>query len=182
MGNQKSWVRGVAILLMLAAVFAFGGCEEAAEPAAEEKITLDFFAPDAAFEVAVTIAHMYSAYYPGVEVRITYDEGATLAAMIEAGYRCDVYLSDDPPYMDWLDGSISGPGNPNGNDLLIGDSRQDLMTKPASEESAQIRTYSLAAISTSSHPAEATKFIGYMTDGTCDSVYSEYGFTRIPAE
>ncbi len=163
-------------------VFSFGGCAEEPEPLAEEKITLDFFAPDAAFEVAVTIAHMYSAYYPGVEVRITYDEGATLAAMIEAGYRCDVYLSDDPAYLDWLDGSVSGQGNPNGNDLLIQESRKDLMTKPASEEGPEIRTYSLAAVNTSPHPAESVKFIGYMSDGTCDDVYSEYGFSRISEE
>ena len=182
MNNQKSWVRVIVVLLLVLTVFAFGGCEDAVEPVAEEKITLDFFAPDAAFEVAVTIAHMYSAYYPGVEVRITYDEGATLAAMIEAGYRCDVYLSDNPAYVDWLDGSVSGQGNPNTNDLVLGESRKDLMTKPASEDEAEIRTYSLAAINTSAHPAEATKFIGYMTDGTCDSVYSEYGFTRVSVE
>ncbi|MDD3863866.1 MAG: hypothetical protein PHC36_01715 [Eubacteriales bacterium] len=184
MSSKKSWIRNAAILTVILTVLASGGCGKPVESAAPEIITLDFFAPDAAFEVAVTVAHMYSAYYPGVEVRITYDEGATLAAMIEAGYRCDVYLSDDTRYMDWLDGSVSGTGNPNDNDLLLEDSRLDLMTKPESTEEGDAvpAMYTLAAIHSSAHPAEAAKFVNYMADGTCDSVYSEYGFTRVAAE
>lgn len=184
MSSKKSWIRSAAILVALLTVLASGGCGKPVESASPEIITLDFFAPDAAFEVAVTVAHMYSAYYPGVEVRITYDEGATLAAMIEAGYRCDVYLSDDTQYMDWLDGSVSGAGNPNDNDLLLENSRMDLMSKPVPDEAeeAAAAMYTLAAINASAQPAEAAKFVNYMADGTCDSVYSEYGFTRVPTE
>lgn len=184
MKKRNSWIRSAGVLLLALTVLASGGCAKPVESAAPEVITLDFFAPDAAFEVAVTVAHMYSAYYPGVEVRITYDEGAALAAMIEAGYRCDVYLSDDPLYMDWLDGAVSGAGNPNGNDLILEDSRLDLMTGPASDEEGETGSsvYSLAAISTSAQPAEAAKFVSYMADGTCDAVYSEYGFTRMTEE
>ena len=184
MNMRKLRKRSTAVLLAVLMIFASGGCGKPAESAAEEKITLDFFAPDAAFEVAVTVAHMYSTYYPGVEVRITYDEGATLAAMIEAGYRCDVYLSDDPLYMNWLDGNVTGSANPNENDLLLQESRLDLMTKPSSEEGSEerIAIYSLAAVNTSPHPQEAAKFVSYMADGSCDPVYSEYGFTRISEE
>lgn len=175
-----------AILLIALAVT---GCAETKPTTQGDAITLDFFAVDEAFEVAVTVAHRYRATYPGVEVRITYDEGAVLAAMIEAGYRCDVYLCDDPSYLDWLDGQKEQSSNPNGNDLLVEGSRLDLLQRvlPAVEpgegieagEQAEVTVFSVAVINTSPHPGEAQKFIEFLLDGSCDSVYEEYDFSRI---
>jgi len=184
MNNRNQWLLPVLIIFLITSTALLAtGCRGGENLPANQKITLDFFAADDVFEVAVSVAHLYGAHDPRVDVRITYDEGASLAAMIEAGYRCDVYLADHPSYIDWLDGDVESSANPNGNDLLIPGSRTDLIVKQAQEsedgEEFSEHAYSIAAINSSAHPAEAEKFIAFLKDGSCDAIYEEYGYSRV---
>ena len=180
--------KSIALILTIGLLFTATACgdpEESISPDTGE-ITLDVFAPDASFEVMISIAHQYSEFYPGVKIRITSDTGAMLAAKIEAGYQCDVYLADEAMYMDWLDGTVDGDGNPNKNDCLISESRVELMTGPENSEDAatdpNILTYSLAVIKNSEHPSEAAHLLEYMKNGECDEIYETYGFSPAIAE
>ena len=180
--------KSIALILTIGLLLTLTACRGSEEPipSNQGEITLDVFAPDACFEVMVAIAHKYSEFYPGVKVRITFDTGDMLAAKIEAGYQCDVYLADEEIYMDWLDGAVGEEGNPNKNDCLISESRVELMTGSENPEDtaadSRVLTYSLATIKSSAHPAEAAHLVEYMTSGECDEIFETYGFAPATAE
>ena len=175
----------VFILLMTIVIFgmACGASNQNSGSSEVDKITLDVFAPDASLEPIVTIVHNYSSFCPNVDIRITFDTGDMLTAKIEAGYQCDVFLSDHSIYMDWLDASIDGESNPNRNDCLISESRAEVIVGPELLEDGVVNlnplTYSLAVIKNSVHQEEAQKFLEYVTGETCDEIFEMYGFTPL---
>ncbi|NCB42676.1 MAG: extracellular solute-binding protein [Clostridia bacterium] len=172
-------------LMMTIAVFfaACGASAQNSNGAEADKVTLDFFAPDASLEPIVTLVHNYSSFCPDVDIRITFDTGDMLTAKVEAGYQCDVLLSDRSVYLDWLDINVVGQGNPNKNDRLVSDSRVDLVSGPAlledGSENPDPLTYSLALIKDSAHQEEARKFLDYVTSEACDEVFEMYGFAPL---
>ena len=170
-------------VLMTAMIVLCVACGASAQNSAgsdNNKVTLDVFAPDASLEPVITIVHNYSSVCPDVDIRITFDTGDMLTAKIEAGYQCDVFLSDRSLYLDWLDASVTGESNPNQNDCLISESRVDVMRGPLlleeGVENPNPLTYALAVTKNSANQEEAQKFLEYMAGDECNEVFEMYGF------
>ena len=168
--------RALAVILALAMILSLCACGK------EPDIELDFFAPNQSVGIVSTIVNSYHSVKPNVTIRITYDEGAMLAAKIEAGYECDIYLADDTYFLDWLDSAETAGVNVNHNDRIYSDSRQTILTGPVYEAYAQegqtTTDYSIAVVKPSQKRAAADAFIEYFLSEVNDSVFEEWGFTR----
>ena len=185
--------RFLAVLLTASLLFAFTACkkEEEAhyEPAnPNEEFVLDIFVPEEMLVIMSDIVYRYSAYAPRASVRVTYDEGAILAAKIEAGTPCDIYVSDDVRFMDWLDAECSEEQNPNHNDKIVPETRKDFAVGPGNEKYAQeevaegevyTTTFTAAVCRATGIPYESEQFILFMMSDEVKDIYETYGFTRI---
>lgn len=180
-------IKKVALFVLLMAIaFSCGACGASAQNAgdsASDTVTLDLFAPDDSLEPVITIVHNYSSFRPSVDIRITFGSGDMLTAKIEAGYQCDVFLVDNVLFMDWLDGSVVGEGNPNENDCLISESRVSLVSGPTlledGIENPDPLTYELAIVKSSTQQDEAQKFLEYMAGDAGDEVFEMYGYKAL---
>ena len=84
--------------------------------------------------VMTDLTERYSVVAPRASVLVSFDEGAVLAAKIEGGYPCDIYVSDEPRFMDWLDSECGEEANPNKNDKIWSDTRVDVFQGKAIDE------------------------------------------------
>lgn len=185
--------RILALLTAVTLMFAFTACkkEEAAHytPAnPNEEFVLDIYASDELVGVMSDLAYRYSTYAPRASIRITYDEGAVLAAKIEAGAVCDIYVSDDSRFMDWLDQECDEEKNPNHNDKIVSDTRKDIAVGPGNEKYAEeelaegevyTTTFSAAVCRTTGIPYEAEQFILFMLSEDAKDAYEAYGYEQI---
>ncbi|MBR3748637.1 MAG: hypothetical protein IKN28_02065 [Firmicutes bacterium] len=130
--------RFLAALTAAVLLFACTACKKEPEvpyyPAnPDEEFVLDIFASEELVGVMSDIVYRYSTCAPRASIRITYDEGAILAAKIEAGTPCDIYVSDDVRFMDWLDQECDEEKNPNKNDKIVSETRADVAYGPGNE-------------------------------------------------
>ena len=185
--------RFLALLLAVCLVFTAAACKKQKkvswQPAnPNEEFVLDIFVPEEMLAFMSDMVYRYSAYAPRASLRVTYDEGAILAAKIEAGTPCDIYVSDDVRFMDWLDQECDEEKNPNKNDKIVSETRVDVAYGPGNEKYAEEElaegevyntTFSAAVCRATALPYEAEQFIKFMLSEEVNDIYETYGFSRV---
>lgn len=184
----------LALLLAVCLVFTAAACKKQAkvsyQPAnPNEEFVLQIYAAEELMAVMTDLTERYSTVAPRASVVVNYDEGAVLAAKIEAGAPCDIYVSDEQSFMDWLDQECGEEKNPNHNDKIVSDTRHDIAEGPGNEkympEDMQLAegevyttTYSAAVCRATGKPYESEMFISFMLSEDVRDVYETYGFTQ----
>lgn len=125
------------LLLALALVFSLVACgskDDGANDAdtqddAAEPVELIVFAAASMTETLNEIAEMYKEVAPNVTLTFNFDSSGKLLTQISEGADCDLFISAAPTQMNAMDGSLIGDTekNPNGLDLIVTDSRIDLL-------------------------------------------------------
>ncbi|NMA93473.1 MAG: hypothetical protein GX975_02290 [Clostridiales bacterium] len=183
--------RIAALLLASIMIVSLGACKKAPEERPVEYIEgeiIQIFAPIQAAGLISSLAYTYTSEYEGVQFLITNDDGELLAAKIEAGYTCDIYIADEKSFMDWLDINCDEELNPNRNDKIVKGSRREIMTGPGNpdycdeelaEDEVYISSYSAAVCVSSGKPYESQCFIDFLSSETAKKVMEEFGYTPI---
>jgi ABC-type molybdate transport system substrate-binding protein len=189
-----------ALLLAGLLAFSFAACEKTAEaePTAEpaeqeqqapaEPVTLQILAPEELMGVLADAVYRYKGETQNVSIKVTYDEGIVQAAKVEAGVACDIYISDEERFMDWVDFEAGYEANPNGNDCIVSETRTKILHGPGnpkySEEDVPAgETYtadfSAAVCRTTAHSYESERFIEFLAGGEAADIYEAYGYEPI---
>ena len=94
-----------------------------------ESVDLIVFAAASMTETLNEIAEMYKEVAPNVNITYNFDSSGKLLTQISEGADCDLFISAAPMQMNAMDGSLIGDTekNPNGLDLIVTDSRVDLL-------------------------------------------------------
>ena len=94
-----------------------------------ESVDLIVFAAASMTETLNEIAEMYKEVAPNVNITYNFDSSGKLLTQISEGADCDLFISAAPKQMNAMDGSLIGDTekNPNGLDLIVTDSRIDLL-------------------------------------------------------
>ena len=94
-----------------------------------ESVDLIVFAAASMTETLNEIAEMYKEVAPNVTLTFNFDSSGKLLTQISEGADCDLFISAAPTQMNAMDGSLIGDTekNPNGLDLIVTDSRIDLL-------------------------------------------------------
>ena len=189
----------IGLLLALALAFSLAACQTAAEepqstPQAEqgqesqEPITLQIFAPEELMGVMADAVYRYKGEASSVSIKVSYDEGMVQTARVEAGVACDIFISDEESFMDWLDIEAGYEANPNGNDCIVSETRTAFLHGPgneaySTEELSEGEVYesdfSAAVCRTTAYSYEAGRFIEFLASGSVDDVYEAYGYAPI---
>lgn len=127
----------LSLLLALSLVLALTACgskDDGANDAdtqddAAEPVELIVFAAASMTETLNEIAEMYKEVAPNVTLIFNFDSSGKLLTQISEGADCDLFISAAPTQMNAMDGSLIGDTekNPNGLDLIVTDSRVDLL-------------------------------------------------------
>lgn len=127
------------LLLALALVFSLAACSskndgantdgDAQNGENTESVDLVVFAAASMTETLTEIAEMYKEVAPNVNITYNFDSSGKLLTQISEGADCDLFISAAPTQMNAMDGSLIGDTekNPNGLDLIVTDSRVDLL-------------------------------------------------------
>ena len=166
--------RALAVIIALTMLISMCACKG---KETTKSVELDLFAPKQALGIVSTLVNDYYKVQPNISIRITYDEGAMLAARIEAGYKCDIYIADDPYFLDWLDIEADPQVNLNHNDRIFSDTRKEILEGPAGDDQ-ETATYSIAVVKPSENKDAAQGFIDFFMSSTSDPIFEEWGFTR----
>lgn len=168
--------RTLSLLLALLIVFSLGSCGKKQEESHD--IVLNLFASTNSVLAVANLVDSYKSMSSYAAVRVTYDEPSMLAAKIEAGYECDIFICEDEKCFDWLDGTKGTDVNPNGNDCLAEGTRSEVF-KGVPDGSDKEMTFSAAVIKTTKEEREAKKFVDFIGSSTADKVYDVSGFERV---
>ena len=127
----------LSLLLAFSLVLALTACgskDDGANDAdtqddAAEPVELIVFAAASMTETLNEIAGMYKEVAPNVTLTFNFDSSGKLLTQISEGADCDLFISAAPKQMNAMDGSLIGDTekNPNGLDLIVTDSRVDLL-------------------------------------------------------
>ena len=128
----------LSLLLALALVFSLAACgsktddtttDDTQGDANAESVDLVVFAAASMTETLTEIAEMYKEVAPNVNITYNFDSSGKLLTQISEGADCDLFISAAPTQMNAMDGSLIGDTekNPNGLDLIVTDSRVDLL-------------------------------------------------------
>ena len=128
----------LSLLLALALVFSLTACgsktddmttDDTQGDANAESVDLVVFAAASMTETLTQIAEMYKEVAPNVNITYNFDSSGKLLTQISEGADCDLFISAAPMQMNAMDGSLIGDTekNPNGLDLIVTDSRIDLL-------------------------------------------------------
>ena len=100
-----------------------------AEAPADEPIELIVFAAASMTETMNTLKETYQQAHPNVTITYNFDSSGTLLKQLKEGADCDLFVSAALKQMDAVDGSLKDDTekNPDGLDLIVTDSRVDLM-------------------------------------------------------
>ena len=100
-----------------------------AEAPAGEPVELIVFAAASMTETMNQLKEMYEQNNPNVTVTYNFDSSGKLLTQIKEGADCDLFVSAALKQMDAVDGSLKDDTekNPDGLDLIVTDSRVDLM-------------------------------------------------------
>ena len=137
----------LSLLLALCLTFSLTACGSKTEPAADaandsqttdntpaeapagEPVELIVFAAASMTETMNQLKEMYEQNNPNVTVTYNFDSSGKLLTQIKEGADCDLFISAAPQQMNAMDGSLIGDAekNPDGLDLIVTDSRVDLL-------------------------------------------------------
>ena len=100
-----------------------------AEEPAGDPVELIVFAAASMTETMNQIKEMYEQENPDVTITYNFDSSGKLLTQITEGADCDLFISAAPMQMNAMDGSLKEDvdKNPNGLDLIVTDSRVDLL-------------------------------------------------------
>ena len=100
-----------------------------AEEPAGDPVELIVFAAASMTETMNQIKEMYEQENPNVTITYNFDSSGKLLTQITEGADCDLFISAAPKQMNAMDGSLKEDvdKNPNGLDLIVTDSRVDLL-------------------------------------------------------
>ena len=103
--------------------------EAPAESTDAEPVELTVFAAASLTESLNAIAEKYMAENQNVKLSFNFDSSGKLLTQIKEGAPCDLFISAAPKQMNELDGTLKDDAdkNPEGLDLLVPDSRLDLL-------------------------------------------------------
>ena len=186
----------LALLMAACLIFAAAGCKKESENPApapagpDDAFTLEIYAPSELMAVMTDVANRYSTAVPRASVRLTFDDGVIQTAKIEAGTPCDIFVSDEERFMDWLDAECDEEANPNKNDKIVSSTRHAFITGPGNEDympedmelaegEVYNTTYSVAVCRTTGLSYESEQFIKFMLSDDVTDIYEVYGFTKI---
>ncbi len=171
-----------ALLLVVFIIAALAGCGREKEIPLDQDIVLNLFVASQAAGPAIEIVEMYKSAAPKTGIAVTFGDGDKLAAKIEAGYACDIFLCDEQSFMDWLDGSKGEDVNPNQNNCILSDTRVDLFVGPVNESydlDHSETTFCIAGVRTTSNKQAVEKFIEFMKSDGAKEVYERYELTPV---
>ena len=128
----------LSLLLALSLVLALTACgskddgandADTQDGANEEPVELIVFAAASMTETLNEIAETYKEVAPNVTLTFNFDSSGKLLTQISEGADCDLFISAAPKQMNAMDGSLIGDTekNPDGLDLIVTDSRVDLL-------------------------------------------------------
>ena len=128
----------LSLLLALALVFSLAACSSKTDDtttddtqgdANAESVDLVVFAAASMTETLTQIAEMYKKVAPNVNITYNFDSSGKLLTQISEGADCDLFISAAPQQMNAMDGSLidDKDKNPDGLDLIVTDSRIDLL-------------------------------------------------------
>ena len=100
-----------------------------AEEPAGDPVELIVFAAASMTETMNQIKEMYEQENPNVTITYNFDSSGKLLTQITEGADCELFISAAPKQMNAMDGSLKEDvdKNPNGLDLIVTDSRVDLL-------------------------------------------------------
>ena len=172
-------------VFLIAALLVAGlaGCGGNKEPENPQQVVLNLYAPTSSVLVVSNIVDRFTEANETIGIKITYDDGAVLASKIEAGYDCDIYISDHTEYMDWLDVTFANSSsNPNRHDRIDPDTRADVFKgtveventdPPQYDENDELiepepkyedLTFTAAMVKKTAYPDQVKEFLAYMQD------------------
>jgi len=167
-----------ALLLVAIMLISFSSCGQK-KVQKEPEVVINLYASKYAVLAVSNLTYNFQAVSNGkYSVLVTYDEPKMLAAKIEAGYACDVFICEDAECMDWLDASKDTDANPNKNDCIVSESRADVF-KGTPEGAEEEKTFSVAMVKTTQKAAVVQKFLDFLHNAESDSSYYESGFERV---
>lgn len=100
---------------------------EEEETTGDEAVTLNVFAAASMTETLEKIQEMYAEVAPNVELVFNFDSSGTLKTQIQEGAECDLFISAAQKQMDQLDIEADPAVNEEGLDLVLKESRVDLL-------------------------------------------------------
>lgn len=185
------------LALLTAAVLAvsLAACGESQQGSGSAAVSSDttelvIYAPTETMAIMSDLVYRYSSIAPKVTLKIMYDDGVIQTAKVEGGYPCDIFVSDEDAFMDWLDIEADEQANPNRNDKIVSETRADFANGPGNEaylpEGVEVpegeiytTVYSVAVCRATGKSYEASRFVEFMLSEDVQDVYDNYGFSRL---
>ena len=92
-----------------------------------EKVELTVFAAASLTETLTDISELYKEEHPEVSLVFNFDSSGTLKTQIQEGAVCDLFISAGQTQMDQMDSTADPSVNKEGLDLVLEDSRIDIL-------------------------------------------------------
>ncbi len=124
----------LAAVLALAMLLSFAACtpRQPAAPDGSGPVEIIVFAAASLTETLTEIKSLYEAKNEGVTITYNFDSSGTLKTQIREGAACDIFFSAAPKQMNQLDGTASTENNPEGLDLILSDTRTNMLENKVS--------------------------------------------------
>lgn len=105
------------------------GSEESADTEEEsgDEVELTVFAAASLTETLTEISELYKEEQPNVSLVFNFDSSGTLKTQIQEGAVCDLFISAGQTQMDQMDSTADPSVNTEGLDLVLEDSRIDIL-------------------------------------------------------
>lgn len=100
---------------------------ESTDSGSEEEVELTVFAAASLTETLTEISELYKEEQPNVSLIFNFDSSGTLKTQIQEGAVCDLFISAGQTQMDQMDITADPSVNTEGLDLVLEDSRIDIL-------------------------------------------------------
>ena len=101
-----------------------------------EEVELTVFAAASLTETLTDISELYKEEHPEVSLVFNFDSSGTLKTQIQEGAVCDLFISAGQTQMDQMDSTADPSVNTEGLDLVLEDSRIDILEKETFDDMA----------------------------------------------
>ncbi len=192
---MRSSIRKTAALLIACCMlFAFAGCSIGKQKG--PATTLNIYAPvDGILAFAGLPDKFTNATDGKVAIKLNYDDSLMHAAKIEAGYDCDIYITNDIIGMNWLDEEFIGvvyeegeregqEANPNHNNKIYSLYRKDVLKLAVKNEDGEDSEmiFTVAIVRGTKHLDECKQFLEFMYSDDAKELYKVGGYEVIEEE